>query len=92
MRRLITAAALCVPLTGCNFANPIEALKPQSLKDAEEKKSLMDSCMASSRAFYSAKEAIEVCRCGYNEFKLNGMSAFDAGMKCGEETLKKRKS
>ena len=89
MRRLLIAAALCVPLAGCEAIQLVEMLKPQSVKDAEEKKAFMDSCIESSRMLVSAKQSKAHCECTYKEWKFKGESPFDAGIKCAEKTLNK---
>lgn len=89
VRRLLIAAALCVPLAGCEAIQLVEMLKPQSVKDAEEKKEFMDSCIESAHMWASIKQSKAHCECSYKEWKIKGQGLFDSGMKCAEKTFNK---
>jgi len=92
MRVLLVAAIGGLLLGGCGVAEVVDALKHQSVKDAEEKKEIIDGCIEPSRVLYSEREAKELCDCGYKRYKFGGMSMFDAGLQCGKEVLSKRRN
>ena len=85
---LLVVSAVALLCTGCEVVSIIDALKPQSVKDAEERREFFDSCQETSRAFLDASLAKKYCECAYKKYKRDGLSAFNAGMRCAEQGLK----
>jgi hypothetical protein len=87
MKRLLATGCAALLCAGCDILYVVEALKPQSAKDAEEKQAFMESCKSTSRMFFSEKVSKQYCECSYGKWKKEGMSAMDAGTACSKTYL-----